>query len=336
MAGAEPQTDILPAEHWAAQVGDAQDVPDIDTEDESTASLTSSIYKYRTISGRTYHAERGDAQYWASNDDAQGESLDINHHCCTLALGGKLHMAPLSKDIENVLDIGTGTGIWAIDFADQYPEATVTGTDITPVQAAFVPPNLKFEIEDCNTDWTFAPNHFDFVHLRWMIGSILDWYKLFARAYTHIKPGGWLETYEMSAVIESDDGTVLESSALGQWGKIFIEGGHKLGVSFEVVQDNLQRKAMEAAGFVDIQEKKIKMPIGSWPKDKEIKEQGLFSRAVLEQDPEGYILFITNTLGWSREQILVYVAQIRKEVRSGKYHPYYKQLVVWGRKPESV
>jgi hypothetical protein len=49
--------------------------------------------------------------------------------------------------------------------------------------------------------------------MRWMIGSIVDWDKLFVRAYAHIKPGGWLETYEMSAIIESDDGTVPDESA---------------------------------------------------------------------------------------------------------------------------
>lgn len=30
----------------------------------STASLTSSILKYRTIKGRTYHSDRGSAEYW--------------------------------------------------------------------------------------------------------------------------------------------------------------------------------------------------------------------------------------------------------------------------------
>lgn len=32
------------------------------------------------------------------------------------------------------LDIGTGTGIWAIDFADEHPETTVIGTDLSPIQ----------------------------------------------------------------------------------------------------------------------------------------------------------------------------------------------------------
>ncbi len=75
------------------------------------------------------------------------------------------------------------------------------------------------------------------------------------------------------------------------------------------------------------------MPIGAWPADPARKEMGLFSQLVLEQDPEGYVLFMTNSLGWSREQILSYITVLRKEIRSGKYHPYYRQKVVWGRKP---
>lgn len=53
---------------------------------------------------------------------------------CTLILESKLHLAPLDKKIQKFLDIGTGTGIWAIDFADEYPSATVIGTDISPIQ----------------------------------------------------------------------------------------------------------------------------------------------------------------------------------------------------------
>jgi ubiquinone/menaquinone biosynthesis C-methylase UbiE len=34
-----------------------------------------------------------------------------------MLLKGELHRAPV-KDPQRVLDIGTGTGIWAIDFAE--------------------------------------------------------------------------------------------------------------------------------------------------------------------------------------------------------------------------
>jgi len=145
---------------------------------------------------------------------------------------------------------------------------------------------------------------------------------------------------------------VKESSALGQWGKLFIEGAKKLGVSFTVYEEELQRKAMEAAGFVDIQQFEYKVnklylqrwtmtdnirlqtPIGGWPKDPELKELGQFGKLAFLADPEGFVLFVANTIGWTESEIHVFLAHARREIHSGKHHPYYKQRVVWGRKPE--
>ncbi len=62
---------------------------------------------------------------------------------------------------------------------------------------------------------------------------------------------------------------------------------------------------------------------------------GEFSRLAILQDIEGFILFMTSVLGWSREQVQVYVAYVRKELRAGEYHYYFRQRVVWGRKPEA-
>lgn len=60
-------------------------------------------------------------------------------------------------------------------------------------------------------------------------------------------------------MIESDDDTVKETSAMGQWGKFFIEGGKKLGRPFTVLTDDMQKKGMEEAGFVDIEELNFKV-----------------------------------------------------------------------------
>jgi len=43
---------------------------------------------------------------------------------CTTTLNGQLHLAPVTQ-AHRVLDVGTGTGIWAIDFADEHPESQV-------------------------------------------------------------------------------------------------------------------------------------------------------------------------------------------------------------------
>lgn len=39
------------------------------------------------------------------------------------------------------MDVGTGTGIWAIDMADRFPNAQVKGIDFSPIQPNWVPPN---------------------------------------------------------------------------------------------------------------------------------------------------------------------------------------------------
>ena len=80
--------------------------------------------------------------------------------------------------------------------------------------------------------------------------------------------------------------------------------------------------------------KGLQQPIGRWPKDKRMKEIGAFTQLTLEQDAEGYLIFIANTQGWSREEIMVYLAKFRREVQSGAHHAYYRQKVVWGKKPE--
>lgn len=52
------------------------------------------------------------------NDDAEQERLDIIHHTYLLLLNGELHMAPIVPEPTRILDIGTGTGIWAIDAGE--------------------------------------------------------------------------------------------------------------------------------------------------------------------------------------------------------------------------
>lgn len=57
---------------------------------------------------------------------------DLQHHLALLTLGGKLGLAPPCDPeykVQRALDIGTGTGIWAIQYADDHPEAEVSSED---------------------------------------------------------------------------------------------------------------------------------------------------------------------------------------------------------------
>jgi len=173
------------------------------------------------------------------------------------------------------------------DFGDNYPSANVIGTDVSPIQPAWVPPNVRFEIDDANLSWTFKEEHFDYIHVRGMIGCIADWPNFYKEAYRCTKPGGWFEHHDNSTQYQSDDGSVTEDSPMGQWSKVFWEGGKKFGRTFRIVEDNIQKKYMEEAGFVDIEVRDFKCPIGTWPKDRRQKEMGMYVKLILDTDLEG-------------------------------------------------
>lgn len=65
----------------------------------------------------------------ANTLQTEQERLDLHHEVFFDLLHGKHHLAPLENP-ERILDIGTGTGIWAMDVAVDYPEAEVIGIDL--------------------------------------------------------------------------------------------------------------------------------------------------------------------------------------------------------------
>src|SRR5450755_2992068 len=52
----------------------------------------------------------------------------VHYHAVRLTLVNKLYPAPIENP-SAVFDVGTGTGIWAMDCADDYPDAQVLGID---------------------------------------------------------------------------------------------------------------------------------------------------------------------------------------------------------------
>jgi hypothetical protein len=50
----------------------------------------------------------------------ENNRLDLAHEMARMLLGDKLHLAPLDKP-QRILDIGTGTGVWAIEMGGSPP-----------------------------------------------------------------------------------------------------------------------------------------------------------------------------------------------------------------------
>ncbi|KAG0652575.1 putative methyltransferase tdiE [Hyphodiscus hymeniophilus] len=146
--------------------------------------------------------------------------LILQHHLFLLSLNDKLSLDPV-----------TGNGIWAIEYAAEHPEATVTGVDLSPIQPEYVQPNCQFEVDNVEDDWTYSRKP-DYVHGRAMFTCFEDPKVVFQKAYDALAPGGYFEMQDIYFKPHSNDGTT-EGTMIQRINDLVIEE-----VGFEDVVEN--------------------------------------------------------------------------------------------------
>ncbi|PGH32100.1 hypothetical protein GX50_05116 [[Emmonsia] crescens] len=332
-------SDAKPAEIAPASIVEIDDVDEGDSSfggDDSdsaiSASITSSILNYEYTNGRRYTGYRR-GEYLLPNDETEQDRLDLLHHVFLLLNDGKLLRSPISPNPQRALDIGTGTGIWALDFADQYQSAQVIGLDLSPIQPSWVPPNLKFYIDDVEKEWAYGPDDaFDVIHARQMGGSIGNWEKLAKSCFDHMKPGGWIELQEPQTLITSDDDTSSKATATNEFLSLSNKAAEQFGKELNMAPK--YKQYLLDAGFVDVKDEVFKTPIGPWAKDPKLKEVGRYFLEHCLLGVDAYILgFIGKVLGWTEAECMVLAAKVKAELRDRKNHLYLSTHFVYGRKP---
>ena len=73
-------------------------------------------------------------------------------------------------------------------MADEYPEADILGVDLSPNQPTWVPPNVRFIVDDFEADWIHSPDSLDYVHARHLAPAIRNWAGVLSQAYKHVAP----------------------------------------------------------------------------------------------------------------------------------------------------
>ncbi|KAK0633849.1 S-adenosyl-L-methionine-dependent methyltransferase [Immersiella caudata] len=297
-----------------------------------TASLSDSAINYPIEYGRRYHAFRP-GTYPFPNDELELQRLDLTHEMMVKGTGGVLYHSPLDPTkTKRIMDIGTGTGIWAMVMADKFPEAEVLGNDLSAVQPTWVPPNVKFEIDDVESPWLHE-KPFDFIFCRYMCACIADWPKLVGSIHAGLRPGGWAEFQDFDLEYYSDDGSLREKHDVMAWDRLFLGAANETGR--EVSPGPRLEAWVKEAGFQGVVSRRFKFPIGPWPRDPVLKEVGLYNLIQIENGLEAFTLrLFTGVLGWKEQDVKALLTKVRGDLRDKSIHSYVNFHVVYGQKAE--
>ncbi|KAF3019014.1 hypothetical protein E8E14_013172 [Neopestalotiopsis sp. 37M] len=293
-------------------------------------------------SGRLYHGYK-DGRYFLPNDAAEQDRLDLQHHLWSLVLDGWLALAPMNEIPRYVLDVGTGTGLWAMDFAEQNPSSYVIGTDLSAIQPAPRTLNVHFTKDDAEDDWIFPlPSSsststssgstassgdsqqvrkilFDYVHFRLMFSCFNDPHVVLGHAYNSMAPGGWVE-FQESALEVFQANPDFQGDAIMRWTRGCQRGAAAMGRDIDVARK--YKGWLQQAGFVDVVEKKILLPMSPWPQDAQFKEIGRWQMQNMIEGTRGVGWKMLSAAGMASGEIEALVSEVLAELRCRDNHSY--------------
>lgn len=66
-------------------------------------------------------------------------------------------------------------------------------------------------------------------------------------------------------------------------------------------------------------------PAVDWPKDRRLKQLGLYNRLQWEEGIEGWCTYLLiNYLNWKKEEVDIYLAHMRRALRDKSIHAYHE------------
>ncbi|KAF9957434.1 hypothetical protein BGZ65_002061, partial [Modicella reniformis] len=208
--------------------------------------------------GRTRHTVES-APYMLPNDLTESDRLDAQHYLVRFIFKGN-HNVPLNPEEElKILDVATGTGVWALEMAHEFPMAQVYGVDISAIFPTSIKPNnCHFQLCNILDGLPFPDNYFDFIYQRLLVYALTTAQRkqVHAELLRVLKPEGHLQ------LVESDGLVYSGGSEIERINQLSLETSLRHGVDPREVQT--MKSGLRHAGYTGVNSFHIALPIGDW------------------------------------------------------------------------